>query len=67
VHDQPRTVEDLLELWRSSDERLIAEEVRSFTRRGTPGIVIVGRCVVAGVATTIVTTLPWLLRTVGGA
>jgi hypothetical protein len=67
AHHEPLTVEDLVERWRSYDEPLGPEELRSFTHRTTPRIVIVGRCVVATVAITIVTTLPGLLRTVGGA
>jgi hypothetical protein len=66
ANDEPLTVEDLVQRWRSYDDRLAGEELRRSTHRGTPRIVIIGWCVVAGVATTIVTTLPSLLRTVGG-
>ena len=67
LNDEPLTVDDLVERWRSYEEPLAREELEWFTRPRTPRVVMVGRCVVAGVAITIATTLPGLLRTVGGA
>lgn len=64
-HRQFPTVDDLVERWCSSDHT--SQETGSFTHRGTPGIVILARCGTVVAATAIVTTLPWLLRTVGGA
>ena len=67
VNDEPLTVDDLVERWRSYDEPLAREELEVVHPSRTPHVVMVGRCVVAGVAIAIVTTLPGLLRTVGGA
>ena len=67
VNNQLLTVDDLVELWRSYDEPLGREEPVWSRRPRTPRVLIAGRCVVAGVAIAIVTTLPGLLRTVGGA
>ena len=66
VVDEPQTYEELIEYWRRLDEPLTVDERLALRMRGTPRIVVVARCAVAALMTTIVVGLPPALRAVGG-
>jgi hypothetical protein len=63
---RPLTADELIEFWLAHGEPLSPPERGRVSRRGTPRVLVIARCVTGLIIATIVLAIGPLLRAVGG-